>query len=326
MPGNVAVVGAGLAGLVAARALAEAGRRVTVLEQASEPGGRLATRQVGGATLDSGAQFFTIREAAFDRLVGSWRRAGAPVRVWSYGFARADSVESGPRASEDGPDDYPRYVVDGGMQELARRLADGLDVRTGRHVTAIAARAGGWRVETADGAAPALEADALVLTPPGDQCAKLLAAPLPVPRPIEYQATVALLAALDGPAAVPSPGGVQFESGPVAWLADNEAKGISARPALTVHASAQESAVLLDLPDQAVGERLWERVEGWAGDARPVEVAVERWRHSQPTTVHAERTVAGSVDGAPLLLAGDAFGGPRVEGAALSGLAAASLA
>jgi phytoene dehydrogenase-like protein len=52
----VHVAGGGLAGLVAARTLATDGHEVTLLEQAHEPGGRVASEQVDGFTLDRGFQ------------------------------------------------------------------------------------------------------------------------------------------------------------------------------------------------------------------------------------------------------------------------------
>lgn len=53
---DVIVIGAGLAGLSAARVLQRAGKRVRVLEAAAEVGGRVRSRVVDGFTLDAGYQ------------------------------------------------------------------------------------------------------------------------------------------------------------------------------------------------------------------------------------------------------------------------------
>lgn len=71
---HVVVAGGGLAGLVAARHLAEAGAEVELFEENDEVGGRVRSREVDGYTLDRGFQvLFTAypaarRELEFDDL------------------------------------------------------------------------------------------------------------------------------------------------------------------------------------------------------------------------------------------------------------------
>ncbi len=55
-------------------------------------------------------------------------------------------------------------------------------------------------------------------------------------------------------------------------------------------------------------------------DADIVAGEVKRWRYAVPVTLHAERLLRADAQ-APLYFGGDGFGGPRVEGAVLSGLA-----
>ena len=61
---HVVVVGAGLAGLSAALHLLGAGRRVTVLERESGPGGRVGRLELGGYRVDTGATVLTMPEFA----------------------------------------------------------------------------------------------------------------------------------------------------------------------------------------------------------------------------------------------------------------------
>jgi 1-hydroxycarotenoid 3,4-desaturase len=58
---GVIIVGAGIAGLVAAVDLARQGLRVTLLERAAAPGGKMREIEVGGARIDAGPTVFTMR-------------------------------------------------------------------------------------------------------------------------------------------------------------------------------------------------------------------------------------------------------------------------
>lgn len=56
-PVDVVVIGAGLAGLSAARALRRTGQRITVLEARGEVGGRTRSREIGGEVVDFGGEW-----------------------------------------------------------------------------------------------------------------------------------------------------------------------------------------------------------------------------------------------------------------------------
>jgi renalase len=66
------IVGAGIAGLLAAVQLKRAGVNACVLEKGRGLGGRMATRRSDGAVFDHGAQFFTVRERQFYLWVERW--------------------------------------------------------------------------------------------------------------------------------------------------------------------------------------------------------------------------------------------------------------
>lgn len=310
------IVGAGLAGLVAARRLSDAGHQVMLLDKGRSPGGRLATRRLdtpmGTARLDHGAQFFTVRDPGFADLVDQWQRAGW-VREWCRGFGDGDG--------------HPRYVGATGMNAWAKGLAQGLDVRCDQLVFAIrrAAHGGGWSVALDDGRH--LEASAVIVTTPLPQAFSLLVtADITLPDALmrtDYDRTLGLLMALDRPGLVPTPGGVQNPHPDVAFVGDNAAKGISDIPAITLHASAAWSLAHWDLDPQVVEQGLHTLAEPWVGDAVVVAHQVKRWRFATPQTLWPDPYWRSDDGPAPLVLAGDAFAGPRVEGAAMSGWAAA---
>lgn len=319
---HVVVVGAGLAGLSAAGALSEAGHSVTVFDKGPGPGGRMATRRIGAATFDHGAQFFTARDPEFVALVAQWQRSGL-VAEWCRGFT-------------DPPDGHPRYMVHGGMNALAKHLASAIDVRCnslvfGVHRTpsgpgvhrTLAASGTGWSVQLDDDSTH--PADALVMTCPTAQTFSLvLSADVVLPEALwrtDYDRTIALLAVLDRPGAVPAPGGVQGAEG-FTFIGDNYAKGISAVPAITFHADPDWSAAQWDEPADETHQILLAAARPWLGDAEVIDSQVKRWRFATPRAIWPERCWR-SDDAAPLVVAGDAFAGPRVEGAVLSGLAAA---
>lgn len=323
---DVAIVGAGLAGLTAARELTAAGRSVVVVDKGRRPGGRCATRTLAGATIDTGAQFFTVRSDEFRAEVERW----PGVRLWSEGWARAASIADHPRDADTSTDGHPRYSVEGGMNRVAADLAAGLDVRCGVRATAV--RAGErWTVELLDG--EPVPAGSVLLTPPLPQTLALLGnGGVEVPgalaarlRDLDYEPCLTLLVTLDRDPGLPGGGGVQFAGGPVRWLADNVAKGASTVPSITVHGSGDWSETFYDADEALVTGLLLEAVRPWLSGAEPVATGVFRWRYSKPRRPDDAGALAVTDQPGPLVVAGDALAGAKVEGAVRAGLAAARL-
>lgn len=309
---RVAIVGAGIAGLMAGRSLVDAGHEVVLFDKGRSPGGRLATRRIGNARLDHGAQFFTVRTDDFQRHVHAWQADGL-VYEWCRGFS----------AEGDG---YPRYAVRGGMNALAKRVAVGLDVRCPSLVFSLHRGTGAhpWEVKLDDGSVSTH--DALVVTCPLPQTFSLLmTAQVTMPEVLwrtDYDRTLSLLLVLDRPGAVPSPGGLQGVA-PFTFVGDNAIKGISDVPALTVHADPAWSDAHWDEPHDVIAAALLAEARPLLGDALVVTSQLKKWRFATPRSIWPE--AHWSPDAMPsLAVAGDAFAGPRVEGAALSGLSAAA--
>jgi hypothetical protein len=339
---DVVVVGAGIAGLAAATELVAGGRRVLVLEKSHGVGGRMASRRVGEAVCDHGAQFFTVRGDAFGGMVAAAREAGAVVE-WCEGFSRATAIDAAVTPAQDG---HQRWRGNRGMTDLPKRLAARLPpetcaLRTAAQVTAVGVDGGRVRIAVESGAdagvMTAVHAAAAIVTSPVPQslalfeAGGLLAAEGGIAEGVRSQLTgvqydpcFALMLVLDRPSRVPPPGGIQFAAGPISWLADNLQKGVSAVPALTLHASGEFSRRHFDDPPEEVAAILVDHARPWI-DGDPATAVVERslhrWKFATPTTIVPAPFVA-AVERPPIVCCGDAFGGPKVEGAAESGLAA----
>jgi renalase len=142
---------------------------------------------------------------------------------------------------------------------------------------------------------------------------------------VSYDPCLALMALLERSAGVPEPGGVQIKGEPLDWIGDNQRKGISETPAVTVHAGPGWSRAHFDDEEAEITHSLLSMAGHQLGtDLEPITVdtSLARWRYSWVTEPHPEPCLVAS-DLPPLLFCGDAFGQPKVEGAALSGLAAA---
>jgi len=309
---RVVVVGAGIAGLMAAQSLSKSGHDVVVVDKGRSPGGRLATRRIDDATLDHGAQFFTVRDSLFESHVSEWIASGV-VTEWCRGFDTTTQNNDG----------YPRYRGVRGMTDIAKHLAEGLDVRCNTLAFSIAPGATSkWQLKIDDGSV--LDGDAIIVTCPLPQAyALLVTAGIELPESMlrtEYDRTICLLAVLDTSSVVTKPGGLQNPDETFSFIADNAIKGISSATALTLHANPQFSLEHWDTSTDDVQRLLLERAGPWIGDATVITSQIKKWRLATPLTIWPERYWVNDM----IVLAGDAFGGPKIEGAALSGLAAAN--
>jgi predicted NAD/FAD-dependent oxidoreductase len=317
---DVLIVGAGLAGLLAARTLAERGIRPVLLEKGRAVGGRIATHHMQAGVADSGAQFFTTRDPAFEAMVNRWIEEGL-VFEWSRGWSDGSLAST--------RDGHPRYAIHGGMSALAKHVAQGLHVRLNVALDTVRYTMNGWEVEDENGTRQG--ARAVILTPPVPQSLALLQAgefPLPeepqeILAAMDYEPCLTGMFRVTGQITLPPPGAIQRPHAPIYWIADNQRKGISPdAKTITMQASPAYSRQLYDETDENVLKAFrTDLLPFMAEDTKIVEAQLKRWRYSQPMSNYPDRCLV--IEGhAPLIFAGDAFGGPRVEGAVLSGIAA----
>ena len=271
---DVAVIGAGVAGLAAAYALRKAGRSVHVFEAANWVGGRMATVRYGGFGIDTGATRLPDRgrRATWSLLreLGLPRREvphiGGAVGVWRDGRVHVLGVAH-PFGWLTGGTSTVGRTYRHGMDTLARVLADRLDVSTGVAIREVIAAPDQARL-VADGAT--LNARSVVLAVPAPVAAGLYANPPPFELAYldacGYTPTVRVSCLLDRPLSPPTGRSIHtllvpaVEGGPLAGLLIDHVRNPELVPAgrgsVTLLASPAAVDDLFDRPDDDVSARL----------------------------------------------------------------------
>jgi hypothetical protein len=322
MGGPVAIIGAGVAGLAAARRLADGGFAVRVFEKSRGLGGRSATRRRDGYQFDHGAQYFTVRSSRFRHAAArgideGWVAAWSPraVRLASDGSLEPATVTD-------------RYVGVPGMSSLGRGVAGDLRVEVGIRIAEL--RREGSRDRTlvsTDG--DRFEAfGAVVVSCPPPQSAVLLSSASPglaaVCRSAVMRPCWAVMAAFD------SPLGLDFDAAFVAdrtlaWASREASKpGRVSRPECwTLHGTPEWSDAQLEEDPDRVARALLDRFFELAGLAprTPILLEAHRWRYARSADPRGADTILDP--DARIAIAGDWTVGDRLEDAWLSGIEAA---
>lgn len=346
MTPRVAIIGAGMAGLMAADRLLARNVEVTLIDEGQRPGGRFRTRSIElssgkKATFDIGPQVLYARRPG-DKLTNPLQR----VRCLAHGVKSSNLLlhcQIGRVDTEDAlRDPFPSsgLGIAGGMQELVFQLLsrhrDAIDFRDNTRAERLERIGEEWKIHTRslrDGFETHISANALILTAPLPQTLEFLAAnQISLPdelgrdlRNVCYSRSLALYGLFSGAGPLPV-GGVWFEEGPLHWVIDNHTKGISdigpAITALTTDAWATERWAEADA---AIIEHLLPFLRPWVGEPQANSpLAIHRWRWARP--VNPLRASCAVIRDQGLVLAGDGFSATApdpVDGAILSGEAAA---
>ncbi|MBD1860441.1 FAD-dependent oxidoreductase [Trichocoleus desertorum] len=347
---DVAVVGAGIAGISCAQQLRQWGYRVVLVEKSRGLGGRIATRRVQDTCTDHGARHLSAQGEHLAQLIPVLCE-NQILRTWTdtvYELG-SDRHLHAPQSQ----DIYPRYTAPAGMSAIAKFLATGLDIQRSQRVEAIALTPENtWQLTLANTSDPAatpttLAAQAVVVAIPAPQALTLLK-PLEetIPadkffktlRAVQYHPCITAIAgysrdrqadlATHNPAwqAVTCP-----DDSMIDWISLENSKRPSQGsepqpPTFVIQSSAAFAQTNLETSDlPAVGRQLLDYAAqaffAWL-DA-PDWLQVHRWRYAFPAQGWLAPCLVAPT-ALPLVCSGDWCGGMQIENALESGLAAAA--
>lgn len=301
----VVIVGAGVAGLVCARALAGAGLSPHILDKGRGPGGRMATRRTEIGQFDHGAP-----------MIAPETEAG---RAWLAAAVAEGRAARWPAAAEGGK--VP-HVGTPRMRDLCAGLTAGLNVRQQTEVREIRREGAQWGLRTD---AEEIVAGHVVVTAPAPQAARLLsgAAPEVTARlaQVSFAPCYTLMAGFAHP---PATGAVLRPGGAFDLVLRESSKPgrDTGTECWVAHATAEWSRANLEIDRDDAADALLAALEQELGPLPPVRFATaHRWRFAR-TADPLGTAFAASADGT-LLAGGDWALGPDMEDAVASGEAMA---
>jgi len=137
---RIGVIGAGPAGLMAARTLADHSMDVTVFDKGRGPGGRTSTRLFEGGSVDHGAPFIRFTDERLKPWAQAWATRGLIARF------------KGRVHSEGDAEDFDnQWTAIPGMRALAQELASDLTLHTSTRIERLAREDDLWHLMIEDG-------------------------------------------------------------------------------------------------------------------------------------------------------------------------------
>ncbi len=318
---DVLIIGAGISGLAAGKYLNDRGLLVKILDKGKAVGGRMATKRLeyknDKLVFDYGARFIEPDRKEFKNFTKNLLEKEI-ARIWHVAHYNDKSEKF---------DVSEKYSGIKSMREIALHLAGGLNISSNSRVEHIYWEDNRWNIISGDSR---YKAKSLLLTMPNPQALQLLdASGISMPHKIKleletvkYEKSITALLILDGESGIKGEGGLKFSEGPVAFITDNNLKGINkAHTAVTVEMSYSFSSQYWDHSEAELAGHITTLASSML-NSNVVDYHIHRWRYSKPSNFYSKRFEFIEQPG-PLYLAGDSFLGDNLESAYLSGNQAA---
>lgn len=273
MKDTIGIIGAGMAGAWLANQLDAAGHDVVVFEKSRGFGGRMATRRLDDITFDHGAQFFTARTSAFQKVLETHHDI---VETWTPNVATLGAVTKPFKR----PWFEPHYVGVPSMGALCKRLLGDIPVELNFEVRELQPKDSGWVVLNQDGVQR--ELGWVISTAPAEQTQNLTRAPL---DDVIYTPCFALMAYLEQP---PSFDAAVIRGSALDWLAVPSSRPARlATPGIVAHATPEWSIQHYDHDREHVANLLATAVRELGIYVKEI-AALHRWRYARVAQPHSE--------------------------------------
>ncbi|MAK91546.1 MAG: FAD-dependent oxidoreductase [Oceanospirillaceae bacterium] len=324
---RIAIIGAGLAGLTALQSLRAQGHSVTVFDKSRGSGGRMATKKLGDASWDMGAQFMRAHSEAFTRQLQQWQKAGL-ISEWPVQPGMVDM--QGDAVIAPSADQVTRYVGMPRMTGLSRALLGAANQFVPSVRIVRASYDNGWQLwdDQNNEYGPF---DGLIINTPPQQAIPLLSAAsqlISLCEQVDMLPCWSLLLTFPEPLQC-LPDAVFVHNSPISWMARNSSKPgrNQQQEAWVIHASHEWSRQQVDSARDSVQQLLFNAFNDLlqhqpsATQLHPDNQWLHRWLYAIP----ANPLDSGFLhdDNTPLALCGDWCHSGSLEGAWLSGSKAA---
>jgi renalase len=317
-PHQIAVIGAGIAGLACAAALQAAGLAVSVFEKSRGLGGRMSTRLGDDWQCDHGAQYFTARNQDFRAEVLRWQKAGA-ADLWT---PKLEVMGNTPHLHSH--QSIERFVGTPSMTSPAHFLANNISVTSKITVQQIEQRDDGWHLYSGEDGWLRHRFAAVLLAIPAPQVVPLLQLAAPemslLARAVNMHSCWSLMLHFSTPTQLPFDAAF-VNADPLSWITRNSSKPQrDGKETWLLHASEAWSEAHLEQEKDWVAQALLQAFYQLGGSLPDAWVA-HRWRYAKADPAldlqccwNAQQRIG---------LCGDWLHGGKVEGAWLSGSALA---